>query len=272
MGNAPTQLEYWNGPAGDRWAANQQMVDRNLASITDALFALAQIAPGERVVDVGCGCGTSTIRAAAAVGDPARVLGIDISAPQLAVARARAPAIAFREGDATTFPFAGDADLVVSRFGVMFFPDPTAAFAHLRRALAPGGRLAFVCWRAPDENAWWTAPLAATSGLLAIDPPEPRAPGPFAFAEPAYVQAILADAGFRDVVLRPHEDVMDLGPTLEAAADEAMQTGAIARASVGAPPELLGAIRARLPAVLAPHATARGITPRAAVWLVSARG
>ncbi|HMJ11651.1 MAG TPA: methyltransferase domain-containing protein, partial [Polyangiaceae bacterium] len=136
------QLEHWNGPGGRRWVNEQERLDRVLAPLGE--LAIDQAAPraGERVVDVGCGCGASTLALGERVGDGGAVLGVDISAPMLARARERAAAqglrwVSFTEGDATTHPFGGDAHLVFSRFGSMFFADPVAAFANLRRALRP---------------------------------------------------------------------------------------------------------------------------------------
>jgi len=268
------QLEYWNGPAGERWAANHAMVDRNLAMLTEALFAAAAAAPGERVLDIGCGCGTTTLRLRERVEPAGRVVGVDVSAPQLAFARGRTAGtdLAFIEADASAYAFAPEFDLLCSRFGVMFFADPTAGFANLRRAVAPGGRLAFMCWRVPADNPWWTAPVAAAFDLLPEEPPpEPHAPGAFAFADPDRIRAILTGAGFGSIAIDPFDGAFDLGPTVEAAADEVMSIGGLARRTRGLDPDTIAQIRARMPAALAPFQTPRRVAPPAGVWIVTAR-
>src|SRR5450432_999963 len=145
------QVAYWNDTAGPTWVAMQDVMDVQLGELGLKAIAALGVRPGERVIDVGCGCGGTTIELARRVGETGRVLGADISAPMLAVAKGRAAAQAlnwasFEQADAQTYLFE-PADAVFSRFGVMFFADPVAAFANLRLALAPAGRLAFVCWR-----------------------------------------------------------------------------------------------------------------------------
>jgi len=154
MASNEQQIEYWNGRAGQRWAAQQERIDWNLAEITEAVIPFARAKPGEHILDIGCGCGTATLMLARAVRPNGSVAGVDISAPMLAVARARAHSgqadIPFIEADASAYDFQPTFDLVFSRFGVMFFADPFAAFANIHKAVAPKGRLAFVCWRSTD--------------------------------------------------------------------------------------------------------------------------
>ena len=210
------QIEYWNAGAGETWAAMQRVLDDELGPLGEAGIALLAPKAGERVIDIGCGCGATSLDLAQAVGPGGAVLGVDISAPMLTVARTRAadaglPQAKFIEGDAQVHGFdAGAFDSVFSRFGVMFFADPPAAFANIRRALKPGGRLTFVCWRAVMENPWMTLPAMAALQHL---PPLTEAvdadgPGPFAFADPAKVRGILAAAGFADIDLKPHDQAI----------------------------------------------------------------
>jgi SAM-dependent methyltransferase len=271
------QLEYWNGAAGDRWAAMWQLLDHVEAPITQAVLALAAARPGERVVDIGCGAASTTLALHDQVGDRGSVLGVDISGPMLEVARARArdagARITFVEADAATYPLQPEHDLVFSRFGVMFFAAPEAAFANLRRGLAPGGRLAFCCWCAPSDNAWITAQLPAVRPLLPDDfaLPSVGAPGPFALADPDRIRAILDASGWRDIVIARHDHTMRFGATPEEAARGSLLIGPIARAVAGlsdaARAELLGP----LAQALAPFATAGGVMVPAASWLVTAR-
>src|SRR5271156_1462236 len=197
--NNQDQIEYWNGRSGKRWAAEQDYTDQILGHITEAFLPFAAAKPGEEVLDIGCGCGTTTFTFSQCVWPEGSAAGIDISAPMLAVARARASAsnadIPFIEADASAYDFQPVFDLVVSRFGVMFFDDPSAAFCNIRKALAPHGRVAFVCWRSLAENGWAAIPIAAARPLLPPqEPPDPFAPGPFAFADDSRVKIILSAA------------------------------------------------------------------------------
>ena len=209
------QAEYWNASAGQRWTDHQEHQDQVLRPVSDRLIAVAAPKPGDRVIDVGCGCGATTIDFAARVSPGGEVLGLDISEPMLARARERAPQslpIRFERADATVYDFEPNgADLVVSRFGVMFFADPARSFANLRRGLKPGGRLAFACWREARQNPWLILPLRE-AGKHAPPLPEtnPEDPGPFAFASEARVRGILSDAGFADIVLEPHDLELDI--------------------------------------------------------------
>jgi SAM-dependent methyltransferase len=211
-GNAE-QLEYWNGEAGERWAQQDEMMAALLEPIARNLLEHADLDGVRSAIDVGCGGGSQSLLIAERLGPSGRVLGIDISGPLLSVARERAatapPGVAtldFAQADAASHTFdPGTFDLLFSRFGVMFFQDPVAAFANLRTALAVDGRLAFCCWQSLQNNPWiW---LAVQAALRHVPPPEaadPDAPGPFSFAEPSRLEAVLGDAGFRDIAVKHH--------------------------------------------------------------------
>ena len=195
------QIAYWNGPAGQRWADRQAAQDILLGPVADILIDRAKPQPGERVIDVGCGSGATTIAFARKVAPSGHVFGVDISAPMLARARASAPKelpVDFALADATVYPFdPASFDLLASRFGVMFFADPVLSFANMRKALQPSGRLAFACWREPRENPFFMAPLqAAYKHVPKLPQQGPEDPGPFAFASEARVHRILGAAGF----------------------------------------------------------------------------
>jgi SAM-dependent methyltransferase len=265
------QIEQWNGPVGERWAANHVALDASLLPISEALLARAAVGPTERVLDAGCGCGTTTMRLRALA---ASVQGVDISAPMLAVARARAAGddVAFTLADASTHTFDTRFDLIFSRFGVMFFADPAAGFGHLRAQLAPGGRMVFACWRAVADNAWATAPRAIAGELVPPEAPAPpEAPGPFALADRARLDGILAAAGFARRAIEPLDSVVVFGQTAEQAADHAMRMGPLGRAAADLPESTRAQIRARLIPGLARYAGPQGFAPPAAVWLVDAR-
>lgn len=270
------QIEYWNGPGGARWSKAQDRIDHHLGLMTEALMAFAAPHPGERVLDIGCGGGTTALMIRERVGPEGTVTGIDISAPNLAVARARAHAgmadVTFVEGDAASYEFQPVFDLAFSRFGVMFFDDAPAALANIRTALTREGRLAFVCWRTFRENEWAFAPYEAALDLLPPqEPTDSHAPGPFAFADGARLRAILDEAGFHDITIKPLDTTVNLGASVEEAVSEALTIGPLARAAAELDEVTREKIRARIAPVFGKYETSYGITPPAAVWLVSAR-
>ncbi|MEJ0043460.1 MAG: class I SAM-dependent methyltransferase [Rhizomicrobium sp.] len=270
------QIEYWNGLAGQRWAQAQDVMDRAMASITTALLPFVAAKPGEHILDIGCGSGGTTLEYAKAVGIGGRALGVDISQPMLAVARARAEAqgsaAQFLEADAAVHPFAPEFDAAASRFGVMFFADPPSAFANIRKSLKPGGRLAFVCWRTMPENIWAFAPFAAARPFLPEQPPaDPLAPGPFAFADPARVTSILEAAGFRSVEAKKLDTVMHVAKTAAEAAQFSLTIGPLSRAASGVDDAMRAKIVEAVTAAMAKYETPQGVSPPAACWLVSAR-
>jgi SAM-dependent methyltransferase len=265
---------------GSAWALLQDRTDAFLDPLGRAAMARLCLSPGERVVDVGCGCGQTLVELAELVGPGGRVLGVDINEPMLALARARSVARANIElalGDAQTYAFARAAyDAVYSRFGVMFFGDPRAAFANLRAALRPGGRLAFVSWQELARNPWAELPLRA---LLAKMPGAPLpalvqsgAPGPFGLADRARIESLLAAAGFAGVTVEPFATSVHLGAamTLDEAVDYCRQLGPASRCLGDAPVERRPELETALRAALAPHATSRGLWFDAAAWLVTA--
>ncbi|MFO1210526.1 MAG: methyltransferase domain-containing protein [Amaricoccus sp.] len=194
------QAAFWTTQAGPSWVELDAELEAGSRAITDRLLAACAPRPGEAVLDVGCGAGGSTRALAAAVGPAGRVLGVDISAPLLARARERAAGVAnvaFEQADAQDHAFAPAAfDLAASRFGMMFFADPVAAFRNIARALVPGGRLVFVAWAGPEHNPWFALPRqVAVARLGPVAPPPPDAPGPMAFRDADRVTGLLAAAG-----------------------------------------------------------------------------
>jgi SAM-dependent methyltransferase len=190
------QLEEVGGPPG------QLAMDR------------LELRPGQRVVDLGCGSGRTTLELAARVGPGGEVVGVDISAEMLARGRERAARrgvgnVEFVHADAQVHDLGGArSDAAYSRFGVMFFTDPVAAFANVRRALRPGGVLSFVCWQGVSDNEWMLIPGAAVAQVTGSLPPMPGPgqPGPFSLADPGRVRAVLDAAGYHSVAITPHAD------------------------------------------------------------------
>jgi ubiquinone/menaquinone biosynthesis C-methylase UbiE len=271
------QIAYWNGPGGQRWTDRQQAQDTMLAPVADILVDRARVTAGERIVDVGCGCGATTTALAQIVGPAGHVLGVDISAPMLARARQIAPAglpIDFVLADATVYPFEpASFDLLVSRFGVMFFAEPALSFANMRRALRPSGRLAFACWREPRENPWLMMPLQAVYQHVPKLPQlGPEDPGPFAFASETRVNRILSEAGFSGIAMEPCNLVLDIaiGGGLEAAVAAALEIGPASRALEGQPADLRAAAANSVREALAPFAKAAAVPLAASIWIVTA--
>ena len=239
------QIAYWNGPGGQRWADRQQAQDILLAPIADTLIDRARPKSGERIIDVGCGSGATTIAFAQKVAPSGHVFGVDVSGPMLARARQSAPKdlpVDFALADATVYPFAPQSfDLLASRFGVMFFADPALSFANMRKALRPSGRLAFACWREPRENPFFMVPLQAVYKHVPKLPPQgPEDPGPFSFASEARVHRILGEAGFTGIAMEPCNFALDMaiGRGLDAAVQGALEIGPASRALAEQPPEM----------------------------------
>ncbi|MGI5131778.1 class I SAM-dependent methyltransferase [Pseudonocardia sp. CA-107938] len=226
--------ENWTGERAARWLREAAGLERQLAPVSDVLFAAADLQPGERVLDVGCGTGPTTRQAAAAVGPTGRVTGIDIS-PELLAAAAANPipgaSTDWVTADVTTWtPPAAAYDVVLSRFGVMFFADPAAAFAHLAEATRPGGRLTMAVWGPRPASPLFEVPLQAVLGVLAargVSEPDGLAPdgGPFSLSDPAATARLLEDAGWRDVRHAEHVLPMLYGGGLDAAAAAEAATG-----------------------------------------------
>ena len=272
------QIAYWNGPAGQRWAERQAGQDILLGPVADLLIDRAKPAPGERVIDVGCGSGATAIAFGRKVAPTGHVLGIDISGPMLERARQTAPKelpIEFALADATVHPFEpASFDLLASRFGVMFFADPVASFANMRKALKPSGRLAFACWREPRENPWMIAPLQAVYKHVPKLPPQgPEDPGPFAFASEERVHRILGSAGFTGIAMEacPLSFDIAIGRGLDAAVQSALEIGPTHRALEGQPAELRTAAVASLREMLAPLARGDTVVLPGSVWIVTAK-
>jgi ubiquinone/menaquinone biosynthesis C-methylase UbiE len=210
------QVALWNGPAGHAWVETQALLDQVLKPFEDLLVEAVFAESGSRVLDVGCGTGTTTLATARRVGAQGWCVGVDISEPMIAAARARAErestSASFICVDAQTHAF-GPAgfDRIISRFGVMFFDDPVQAFANLRRAARDGAELHFVAWRSAAENPFMTTAERAAAPLLPNLPARrPDAPGQFAFADQHRVHRILKESGWREIDIRPIDVVCTL--------------------------------------------------------------
>lgn len=268
------QIDYWNGKAGNTWVDAQERMDKMLAPLTSPLLEHASVKPGDRVIDIGCGCGDTSLQLAA---QGAQVLGLDISEIMLARARDRAQLTEqanteFIVGDAAVKPLAADHDLIFSRFGVMFFSDPTAAFKNLHKGLKPDGRLCFLCWQPPRDNPWMSTAGAAINRFLPepTEKPDPRAPGPFAFADTEYVRRILGAAGFKNVSIKSETAILHIADTLEAAIDSQKSIGPLARALAELDGDAQKEALAAATEALRDKMTPAGLDLGASCWLVQA--
>ena len=273
------QRTYWNEQAGPIWVQMQERMDLQIGAHGARALAVLAARPGERILDVGCGCGDTALAIARQVGGAGRVLGIDISAPMLARARDRAAKagianVAFEHADAQTHALpAASFDALFSRFGVMFFEAPAVAFANLARALKPGGRVVFACWQPVAANPWVGVPMAALANVLQIPPPPPPdAPGPFAFADTERVRKILSEAGFGEITFRSEQLPMGFG-TVDEAADFLTDMGPASRAirEAGGGDAVREKARAAIRAALAAHAKSGRAELASAIWVASAR-
>jgi SAM-dependent methyltransferase len=269
------QIEHWNTRGGATWVKFQEALDRQVEPL--GLAAMDKLNPqnGEHILDIGCGCGQTSVTLAGRVGATGEVVGVDISQPMLEVAQRRPlPSpdlhVSFKRADAQSDDLGRDRfDAVFSRFGVMFFSDPVAAFVNIRKALKPTARLAFVCWRPLKLNPWMHAPLDAALPLLPpLEPSDPTAPGPFAFADASRVEGILADAGFGSIKMTPFDTKIG-GGSLEHTLELALTLGPLG-ARLRENPNLADAVKAPVKDALAKYVTPNGVLMPAAVWIVSA--
>lgn len=269
-------LEYWNGDPGRFWAAKAERFDAMLAPFGRRLLVAAGIQRGEEVLDVGCGNGTVSLEAARATGPEGAVTGLDLSGPMLEVARRRAEQagllVRFVQGDGQTTSFDGSFDIVVSRFGVMFFEDPPAAFANLAKAVRPGGRLCFVCWQEMLANEWIAVPALAMVNHVGIpELAEAGAPGPFAFADAARTHALLASAGWSETAVEPFVEDMAMGSDPEDVLAFMLSDEMGRRLVEGKEERAVAAAKQAALEALGTHVTSNGVVLRGAGWLVTAR-
>jgi SAM-dependent methyltransferase len=271
------QRDYWNSEEGAVWVREQDRYDEMLAPFTPALLDAAAPGAADTIVDVGCGTGVTTI-AAARLAIDGQVTGYDISGPMIEGARRRAANqgvtnVRFDVADAQTDALGSRVDVVLSRFGVMFFDDPLVAFANLRAALAPGGRLAFACWQPLFSNQWMTIPALAVAEHVALpDPPAPGTPGPFSLGDAEHLRAILVGAGFADASITPFETSLLLGGvgSVDDAVTFLRSTGMGRTLLREAPVDAVEAALAGVRAALAPHHDGDGVRLGSAAWIVTA--
>jgi SAM-dependent methyltransferase len=271
------QARYWNGDEAAHWLTHEDRYEAMLAPFTGHLLKAAGVSGTDRVLDVGCGCG-STTRAAGRLATDGDALGVDLSRQLLhrAEQRTREEGLAnvrFEHADVQVHPFTEPVfDAAISRFGVMFFADPVTAFANIGRALRPGGRMVFVCWAEPAENEWITVPGAAAAQYVALPPiGDPAAPGPFSLADRNRLVAILDAAGLAEVDIECVTDPLRLGSDVAGTVEFVKQTGIGQALLKGADPAAIRRVTDAFAAVLEPYLTTGGVWLGSKAWLVWAR-
>ena len=272
MADNAEQAELWNGRLGKAWVNVEDYIDGMMAPLSTVALEAVNAKPSDRIIDIGCGCGTTSFSLGAT---GAAVWGVDISTAMIDRANEKDNAagnVAFSVGDAASQQYTADHTVVFSRFGVMFFADSVKAFANIRSALVPGGRLVFFCWQPPAANPWLSIAGAALQPFQPADapPPDPEAPGPFRFGVPEDTRKVLSSAGFANIAMQPVVKDLHLGDTI----DEVMRF----QSNVGPLSSLLETLdesrhaqaTAAVRDAFAAKADSQGINLEAATWLVTA--
>jgi len=271
--------EDWAGDTGDTWLKYADRFESMLSPVGNAFLDQASFAPGERVVDMGCGAGGTSLAIASRVGPGGSVTGLDISEALIAESRRRAAAAGlsnahFVVGDASvTLPEGAPFDRLFSRFGSMFFADPPAGFANMHRMLRSGGRIDLAVWASPQENAWLLGARDILARFVDLPPQDPEAPGPVALADPERVRRLLTGAGFSGIeqtLWRGPQLVGGKGSTPASAAEFMMEAMPTANAVRAAPDDIKARIREELIEMLATYDDGSGVQVPAAAWFASA--
>jgi len=269
------QKEFWNGAGGEAWVSGQETLDAAMKPVTEILLKAAAVNPSDRVTDIGCGTGETTLEVAK---EAKSALGVDVSVPMLALAKSRADRqelsnVQFEQRDAQAGDLQADTTLAMSRFGVMFFEDPIAAFTNIRSQMADNGRLCFACWKSPRENEWVSLPMSIVRKHIHDDtPPDPLAPGPFAFADDKRITSILEQSGWQDINIAPAGFDMAWGESPKDAAIGLIDRGPLRRIFVGDPSiteDTKKAIIKGIQEALPP--SDGGIFLKGAIWIVTAK-
>jgi SAM-dependent methyltransferase len=273
------QALAWGGRAGAHWVDNTERHDRMLAPYLAAVVEAAELSATDRVLDVGCGTGALT-RSTARLAVDGQATGVDLSSRMVDAAReitdAEGPVNASYEAiDAQSHEFPVDGfDTLVSRFGVMFFDDPVAAFANLHRAVRPGGRLAFACWQGFLDNEWLQVPgeaVASQVGGPSVPAPPYEGPGPFSLSDPDRVRRVLADAGYGDVTLDAIGGPMLVGTDVADSAGYLAGNQVVHAMLDGQGPDAVERALTAVRDALAGHAGPHGVVLSGKAWLVTAR-
>jgi SAM-dependent methyltransferase len=272
----PEQAAAWNGHEGEHWAHHADRFEAIGSTIWQRVLDLGLVRRADRVLDIGCGSGKST-RDLARIADQGSVTGVDLSAPLLAVARARAAAeglsnVTYLQADAQIHPFAaGGFDVAVSCFGAMFFADPVAAFTNIARGLRTEATLALLAWRELGRNEWVTAVRGAVAVGRELPVPPPDAPTPFALAQPARVRTILTTAGFDDIAFAPVDEPLVFGRDAEDAYGFLRTMGIVEWLTRDLDPDARTLALGQLRSTVEAHEQPGGVMFGSSAWLITAR-
>jgi SAM-dependent methyltransferase len=276
VGDNSEQESAWNGDQGETWLRFEPEFNAAIAAYGDALLIAAGIRSGERVLDVGCGMGATTRRAAQDSGS-GRVVGIDISRPMIRraeeqAARAGLSNVEFIASDAQVHPFdRASVDVVISRFGTMFFGAPAAGFANIRNAVRPGGRLAIVTWRPLAENEWLLEMRRTAAQGRDLPEPVSGEPGPFGLSDPVFVRTVLESAGWDKIAIEgisfPYVAGEDADHAFAFQSQQSVTRGLLAELDDAARDRALAELRQSIER----HQTPRGVIYQSAAWLTTAR-
>jgi len=269
--------EYWNEDAGLRWVREQSRLDAMMVPIWERLATAANVRPGQRVLDIGCGCGTTSLDLADQVGEQGAVVGVDISQPMVDRARELAagrPQLRFEVADAGAHAFSpGATDVAVSRFGVMFFADSVAAFSNIRRGLASAGRCVFTCWQGIEANPWVSLALRDAKPLLpapqADNPEDDDQPGMFRFADPKRVERVMVDAGFSAVSVQPSQVDLTVPGTVDEVLAFFAEMGPLGRVLSEVADDRREEVLEIVRGTIAADHTGQGVCYPSATWIVS---
>lgn len=270
------QAAAWDGDDGNDWTEHEEQYNQTSARHTRRLFAAAAIGAGENVLDIGCGCG-DTSRQAARMAPDGSVLGIDLSTRMLARARERSKAegltnTRFARGDAQVHRFEeGAFDLAISRFGVMFFADPVAAFRNVRRALKPGGRVTFLAWQSLANNEWIRELIGILAAGRDLPRPQPGTPGMFGLADPDNVRRIFGEAGFDQIALDDVSEPVFAGATADDAFNFVRSLGVTRGMLRDLDAETTARTLDNLRALTVSHDQGNGVLLNSSAWLIAAR-
>jgi len=272
------QKEFWNGQKGNIWVSLEQKIDEMLDPLGDAALKVLAPKTNERVLDIGCGTATTTLKIAKSVGDNGLVTGVDISKPILECARQKAKKklkhnIDFILADGQNHKFEFDSyDAVFSRFGVMFFGDAIAAFSNLKKATKTGGRLTFVCWADRLENEWMEVSTKVASQFLELPPKSaPKEPGPFAFEDLEYLKKVLVKAGWSKVEIKKYSTRNSVGRTVKESANFLSRMGPMSVPFEGAEEAIKRKVILSLEKSFSNYLTDNGVKMNFSTWIVTAQ-
>jgi SAM-dependent methyltransferase len=274
------EAEDWAGAMGAKWLANIDRFESMIAPVGEAFLKRAAFRPGERVIDIGCGGGGTSIAIGAEVAPDGSVLGLDISPDLIAFATTRAATagaanVSFVQADASAAtPPGAPFDRLFSRFGSMFFAEPGAAFGNLKSLIRPGGRADLAVWAPARDNLWIAAMMGVLGRHLELPAPVPRAPGPFALDDPDYIHALLGGAGFVDIDIVAWDGMQQVGgagSSPESAVAFVLEALSFGELLADAAPAVQSAVSAELIALFAQHAGPDGVAMPARAWFVTAR-